>query len=225
MSEPSELSNRLRDEPPFAAALATLAEADRLARLSNQPPWEFALDLQALGQVGVGQSHLRWLVAEGLVEQRTETTQTRQAERTFRPARNLAFSARSCFLLTAAGLRLAGELPAALHGWLAIAQTNGAPPPNDHRPSWDAECRELWFQGQLIKRYRVPAPNQETVLAAFQAAGWPRVIDDPLLEDTDQDRKQHLSHAIRALNRRHRVCLLRFHGDGTGRRVRWAGLA
>jgi hypothetical protein len=32
----------------------------------------------------------------------------------------------------------------------------------------------------VLKHFRRSAPNQERLLSAFEAAGWPREIDDPL---------------------------------------------
>ena len=48
-------------------------------------------------------------------------------------------------------------------------------------PEWDAMYRELRVGRCVIKVYKVPSPNQEAVLEAFQEEGWPHRIDDPLL--------------------------------------------
>jgi hypothetical protein len=32
----------------------------------------------------------------------------------------------------------------------------------------------------VVKEFKLPAPNQETILTAFQEEGWPPRIDDPL---------------------------------------------
>ena len=39
---------------------------------------------------------------------------------------------------------------------------------------------EVRYRDEIVKRYRVPAPNQELILAAFEEEGWPQLIDDPL---------------------------------------------
>ena len=45
--------------------------------------------------------------------------------------------------------------------------------PHDTKPVWENRKRELWVGKLLIKRFRVPADNQEAILAAFQEEGWP----------------------------------------------------
>ena len=61
--------------------------------------------------------------------------------------------------------------------------------------------RELRYAGQVIKRYCVPAPNQELILTAFQEEGWPYCFDDPLPPVDDIDPKHRLQVTIKALNR------------------------
>ena len=94
----------------------------------------------------------------------------------------------------------------------------GAPQPV---PRWDMLRRELFVDGQVVKRFRVPAPNQIAVLAAFQEEGWPPRVFDPLPPDGDQEPKQRLRETIRALNQHQRPPTLRFFGDGTGQGVLW----
>jgi hypothetical protein len=93
------------------------------------------------------------------------------------------------------------------------------------RPRWDAQARELWFAGQLVKRFQVPAENQTLILRVFEEEGWPRRIDDPLPGAAPTIAKRRLHGAIQALNASHIACgLLRFHGDGTGQGVLWRNL-
>jgi hypothetical protein len=87
-------------------------------------------------------------------------------------------------------------------------------------PVWDSERRELRFRNRLVKRYRVPAPNQELILAAFQEEGWPNCIDDPL-HPGDQDPQRRLQATVKSLNRNQVAPLLRFRGNGNGDRVCW----
>jgi hypothetical protein len=60
--------------------------------------------------------------------------------------------------------------------------------PQELKPRWDGDRRQLRFGADLCKEYKRPAPRQEVVLASFEELGWPRRIDDPLpkgaLEDT-----------------------------------------
>jgi hypothetical protein len=89
------------------------------------------------------------------------------------------------------------------------------------RPLWDPLHRELRYAGQVIKRYRVPAPNQELILSAFQEEGWPEFLDDPLPPVDEQDPKHRLQVTIKSLNRNQVAALIRFHGNGNGLQVFW----
>lgn len=88
-------------------------------------------------------------------------------------------------------------------------------------PRWDSIRRELVVDGQIVKRFRLPAPNQEAVLAAFQEEAWPPRVFDPLPPRTDQDSKRRLHETIKALNCRRLARIIRFRGDGTGQGVLW----
>ena len=88
-------------------------------------------------------------------------------------------------------------------------------------PNWDRESRTFLVGEYLIKRFRVPSPNQESVLDAFQEEGWPQSIDDPLPPSGDQHPKRCLRDTIKCLNLNQASRMIRFHGDGTGQRVLW----
>ena len=89
------------------------------------------------------------------------------------------------------------------------------------RPRWDRVRYELYFGDALIKRFRLPAPNQKRVLAAFEEEHWPPRIDDPLPPHPEIDSKRRLHHTLIALNRNQKQRLIQFHGDGTGQGVCW----
>jgi hypothetical protein len=93
--------------------------------------------------------------------------------------------------------------------------------PTRRSPRWDADGRELWAGGRLVKRFTRPAPLLELLLAAFQELGWPRVLDDPLPGTDGMDPKERLHDAVKRLNACQRPLVVRFRGDGTGQRVRW----
>ncbi|MCG8450929.1 MAG: hypothetical protein MI725_15285 [Pirellulales bacterium] len=88
-------------------------------------------------------------------------------------------------------------------------------------PVWDSERKELRVDGQLVKRFRTPAPNQETVISAFEEESWPARIDDPLPPAAEQNCRRRLIDTIKCLNRSQVHSLLRFRGDGTGRGILW----
>jgi hypothetical protein len=95
----------------------------------------------------------------------------------------------------------------------------------DAKPVWDADQRELRFRGRIVKRYRVPARNQELVLAVFQEEGWPASIDDPLPPENDQEPKHRLQATIKSLNRNRIAPILRFRGNGNGDRICWSAVS
>jgi hypothetical protein len=149
--------------------------------------------------------------------------------RAFRPTGDLTFCERSCFILTEAGISAARRFtePGERHltdaltgeaGGVAGASGDVHNHPDIH---WDPAARKLRMNGQLVKRFKWPAANQEIVLNAFQEEGWPERIDDPLPPHADQDSKRRLSDTIKCLNRKQANPLIHFHGDGTGEGVIW----
>ncbi len=76
-----------------------------------------------------------------------------------------------------------------------------------------------------MKRFRVPAENQEAVLSAFQEEGWPSRVDDPLPPAEGVVIKERLKFTIRRLNAAQIERRMHFFGDGTGEAVCWVPLA
>lgn len=133
----------------------------------------------------------------------------------------------------------------AVHNYLELLQDDSARPA-DHRstpkraaasrpkpktgtrrrsvPHWDATSRTLWFGATLIKEFKVPAKNQELVLAAFEEQNWPQCIDDPLPPAPGIEPKRRLHDTIIRLNRSHKQRLMRFGGNGNGLAVKWRRL-
>ena len=64
--------------------------------------------------------------------------------------------------------------------------------------------------GILVKKFKVPAANQELILAVFEGQAWPARIDNPLPPLPDLERKRRLVEAISRLNRNQKRQLLRF---------------
>jgi hypothetical protein len=73
----------------------------------------------------------------------------------------------------------------------------------------------------LVKKFKLPAPNQRKVLIAFEEEKWPYRIDDPLPQHPEIDPRRRLHHTLVALNRNHRCEAIRFLGDGSGEGVCW----
>jgi hypothetical protein len=89
------------------------------------------------------------------------------------------------------------------------------------RPYWDHECHRLYVGKKLVKEFKLPSPNQGTVLMAFEEENWPRRIDDPLPPSAEIDAKTRLRSTIKSLNKNQKHRLVRFMGDGTGEGVIW----
>jgi hypothetical protein len=89
------------------------------------------------------------------------------------------------------------------------------------RPLWKANQGELWWRGELVKRFRHDAADQRRVLDAFQDNAWDNRIDDPLPVRWGRSRKKHLHETIKSLNRGQKLRRIRFRGDGTASGIRW----
>ena len=91
----------------------------------------------------------------------------------------------------------------------------------DAVPYWDKSSGVLSVGGRIVKRFRVPAPNQAAVLSAFEEEGWPRRIDNPLPPEAHVDPKYRLRFTTGRLNHAQQSSGIRFFGDGTGEGVCW----
>lgn len=226
---PQPLSQRM------VAGLTFLLQAREYADDVQTDIWDFALELRELRSVELTNSDLRWLVMKGYVEHARETTVPGEDQRSFRRTKGLWFTKRTCFVLTDEGVDAAHSLGIYETDMDHIADpvvSNAvAPPPRPVVaapeplarvvPRWDGDLQELRVNGVIVKQFKVPAPNQEMILSAFQEENWPARIDDPLPPTHDQDSKRRLHDTIVSLNRNHKSRFIRFMGDGTGEGVRW----
>ncbi|REJ67841.1 MAG: hypothetical protein DWQ31_10140 [Planctomycetota bacterium] len=200
--------------------------------------WEFALELPNLAAAGVSINDLRWLACNGHVDHGEELPASSEGRRVFRTYPGLGFTQRSCFVLTASGVQLATQLDG-LKANVASTETNSpsyaafgprgltedvAVLDDEAVPFWDQDRRELRLMGALIKQFRLPSPNQETVLQAFEEEGWPTRVDDPLPPVSDIDPKRRLHDTIKSLNRHQKAKRIRFMGDGRGEGILWESL-
>ena len=210
-------------------ALEQLLRASRYADECRADRWQFAVEISELLAGGATHTDIRWLIYRGFVLHGKETTVPGDAERSFRPLPATAIPADARVVLSPAGAKeleteLCGTALAPSPPPVVESKAQSAapePPPTRPTPEWDADRRELRYQGQVIKRYRVPAENQELILTAFQEEGWPHCIDDPLPPDGEIDPKQRLQATIKSLNRNQLVRLIQFHGNGNGLQVYW----
>ncbi len=73
------------------------------------------------------------------------------------------------------------------------------------KPFWDAYKGELWFKGDLIKKFVKPALNQRRLLDAFEENGWVDEIGNPFRMDTGKPDKaaDACKNTIEGLNDNH----------------------
>lgn len=224
-STPLLIDERLR------AGLALLWRAFICAQDTGASVWDFALRTGRLYEAGATSSDLRWMVAKGFAEHGQETSGYDDTHRSFLRGKGFFFNEHTCLIITPSGAALAehvlGETArrpqATLLALTAVAAKAGALSNTSAvKPRWNAIRRELSLAGLIVKRFRVPARNQETILSVFEEEGWADHIHDPLPVTHDIDAPTRLHDAINRLNRCQINPLVRFHGDGKGTGVFWA---
>jgi hypothetical protein len=213
-------ASRIQIVPRFQAALAILLEAYDYARQLLRPAWDFAVEIRCLRAAGLTHSDLRWLACQELVEHAEELTRAGSGSRVFSSIGPLTFTKRTCFVLTETGAALARPGSAAGPSAQQPSPSIEVASPS-LVPQWDKERQELRLGRLIVKQFKVPAPNQEMVLAAFEEEHWPPRIDDPLPPHADQDPKRRVHDTINTLNRHQKNPLIHFLGDGTGEGIRW----
>jgi hypothetical protein len=222
-----ELSLRL------GLGLLFLLESSAYARMLDEDPWEFSLEWPELQRAGISCSEGRWLIHRGFVAHAYEVTSFEDQRRRFVASPNLSLSRRSCLVLTEAGQALArrvaqwsdDDVASVLGGSAAtrfgrIARPSGAATA-PQSPTWDSQRRQLRLGSRIVKEFKVPAMNQEIVLAVFEEERWPPRIDDPLPWKSDIDPQRRLHDTINSLNRRQRQQLVHFSADGLAQGIRW----
>lgn len=191
-------------------ALRLLRTARHYAEQLSLNPWDFAEEISSLRHLGLSNGDLRWLICKQFVEHGRESTKAGAEHREFKHVGGLRFSKKSCFVITDAGLAYLAD---------DLQQRRIAEPPP--KPRWDRDLQELRLGQMVVKQFKVPAPNQEMVLAVFEEEGWPVCIDDPLTPSDEIDPKRRLHDTINSLNRNQKTNSIRFHGNGSGNGVRW----
>src|SRR6185295_3672059 len=187
-----ESTSHLSDES-LRAGLALLWRAYLCAQDTGVNVWEFALRTGRLYEAGMTASDLRWTVTKGFVEHGEETSGYDEPHRSFRRINGYFFNNHTCLILTPSGAALAEHVfretarsPQATLSTLAAVASETATLSNARpavyethtqgaaalKPRWDATRRELSMAGLLVKRFRVPARNQETILSVFEEEGW-----------------------------------------------------
>jgi hypothetical protein len=206
--------------------LRRLMEVFSRALQAKQDSWHFALHLADFRAMHIPATALGELVAEGLVAHGEEGRPHGAGLREAVPLGHVKFSDRSCFILTDLGLAIALALTAPEQSGLAVGL---AGPPvglgDEHLlPSFvhcDDGRRELRLGDRVVKVFIREAPNQETILKAFEEQHWVRHILDPLERKRGTNPKRRLHYAIVHLNQNQLGPFIQFHGDGTGQGIWW----
>lgn len=213
--------------PGVEPALALLLEAYDYAHELERDLWDFAVELDSLRTVDLTLSALRWLLCKGYVEHAIESTRPDADNRSFRSVASLTLAAHSCLVLTGAGAALARQMESSsphLHSIHGSAGRSGEPEPVPPAlPHWDPPRRELRWRNYLILYFKLPSPNQETILTAFEEEGWPPCIGDPLYPQPGQHPTERLHQALTRLNHNqiHRLICFRSADNGSGIRWEW----
>jgi hypothetical protein len=222
-----------RFTPRIREALTLLADAAACAQDVGADVWQFSVELSALRRAGLTTNECRWLVAKGLARHAREITTPDGDRRVFQNYPNLALSRRTCFVIAERGVVYANALlrsaprrrasdardSTALNRRRPAQESNNQP--STLTPTWDSDRQQLRVGRVIVKEFKVPAANQEAILAAFQEEGWVPRIDDPLAPQLNQDSKRRLHDTINSLNRNQKQSLIRFLGDGKGEGIRW----
>jgi hypothetical protein len=217
---------------PKQRGFALLLEAYDYAHHVGRHLWDFAVESHLLRSFGLTENDFRWLVCKGYVKHAEEVTRPGEMGRQFKPSGELVFSAKTCFVLTEVGVQFlrnhAHEQASPIVLPIVLDSPRHPGKPRENRteeeivvPSWDVDRRELRYAGTLVKQFRMPSPNQEHILMAFEEEHWPPRINDPLPPNPMTEPKQRLRETIRSLNRNQKEHLIRFMGDGTGEGVIW----
>ncbi|MBW8885975.1 MAG: hypothetical protein JF612_14640, partial [Planctomycetia bacterium] len=161
---------------PSLGGLSLLLRAFQHATDAAGDPWQFAISVIELKSKGLHDIDLTWLLNKGLAEHAIETTIPGDLKRCFRTIESRIVLPRTFYTLTKNGyVSLLESMPQSRGVKISEASidvvTAASPASKSSSrelPRWDPSQRELHFRGQVVKRYRVPAQNQERILSAFE---------------------------------------------------------
>jgi hypothetical protein len=202
--------------------LAILWRSFQYSRDLKGASGDFAVSCHELAECGFTANDIRWLEFRGITTSATQFSQPIPQALSYRGG-----SRAEAITLTEFGSNIVGLLLNGNSGEQESQPTPVAQQSPIRRlkqnplPRWDSQRRELRFDQVVLKLFRWPAVNQETLLMAFEEEGWPARIDDPLSPQQEQDPKRRLHDTIKCLNRNHLHKIIHFRGDGTGEGVIW----
>jgi hypothetical protein len=210
---------------PFCDAIASeriqraadkLLQAREYAEDVRKSPWHFAIELQEFLALGMTHNDLRWLVAKEFVIHGLDQSSPTDSQRRVHVSEAMHLSPASCFIISEQGFNWLQDRKGKLS-----ARSPAPAAETQCTPTWDPQRQELVCLDLLVKRFRLPAPNQKLILAAFQEECWTPRIDDPLPPHSEIVPKRRLHYTLIALNRNQKHELVRFLGDGNGTGVCW----
>jgi hypothetical protein len=208
----------------WQSALRQLLQAELYAHDAEQPNSHFAVSVSDLLATGLTANDLRWLLVKEFAEHLIEVVPLgRVFHRRFRRSKARPLCKQSCIVLTTAGASFARQVyqpqvrprPAVLE-----MPINGGL--DSTIPNWDRIGRNLSLGSAAIKAFKVPAPNQQLILNAFEELHWPACIDDPLAPTEGIDSKRRLRDVVARLNKGHKRRLIRFSTNGSGSAIQWS---
>ena len=161
-------------------------------------------------------SDLRWMVAKGFAEHGQETPVHDESRRSFQGANGYLFQRTHLFDSDAQrsrtrGTCFPGDCPMAASDLVrsgrgrgrncftgygaeaSLRNAQGSDCPTE--TALECESAGVVFGGLIVKRFRVPARNQETILSVFEEEGWAEHIHDPLPVTHDIDAPTRLHDA------------------------------
>jgi len=202
----------------FSAFLQMLVEAKEYSSDLATSPWEFSVGFSHACRMGVNLNDLQWMLRRNWIQCHRSKSELLAPNETLQSSK---FIISSSGMMALRGVQDEDAAPV-LFDTFEVSQFDVNTVPSEFsKPKWNVERRELSVSGTVVKRFRWPAPNQETILCVFAEEGWPSRIEDPLPQGNGLDPKRRLGDTIKCLNRNQNVNLIKFRGDGTGEGVLW----
>lgn len=213
-------------EPRLQHGIKLLLQSYHYATMLERDLWDFPVDIQDLLSAGWTRNDVRYLTYCELVTFKSRS-QLHCSDECCVNGRLLAVD-ELAFVLTEKGVAIAQQFSVGMAENNSVsgpehllASVDSSMAPASMAPKWDIDRQELRCEGRLVKQFKLPSPNQETVLMAFEEEHWPPRIDDPLPPNPDMDPKRRLNDTIKSLNKNQKYRAIRFMGDGSGRGIRW----
>jgi hypothetical protein len=207
----------------FIITYLDLLQACWLAEEQRLPPPPGAVSWTHLRKEGVPESCVISLLYQNHVEHLKPGGVAEESAGRLVPAGSLLLTEQSRFALTEQGRSFADHFLAEVLcpenvsldlAWNQLVLGR-------FTPSYDAERRLFVWGHYLLKCFRQPSPNQETILRAAEEMDWPDWFNDPLPRAPGMSPKVRLHDTIKWLNHRQTQYLIHFKGDGSGRRLGW----